>query len=400
MRSARNPRARKRLLSIYNRGTVDDNSRLEHEHIDLFRRFDSARYRLIGDDKAAENDGPRVCTPDQDVESMSTILSEIRQQPTYENFLRPISADSMRRMATYGPVIVLVGSTTGSHAIIIKPDSTEHLDLNFDKAERIGGYLSLPVWQASELMIKMISDENLPYAGSNPREKQWKIRQGLFLLLLRLLWCFVVKPISDKLGLTNNIDDGDVQSERIISPGSGLAISAALLYIWQSMDGSGAMFVQRATSSFGSSLRTFGIVKSNSKTVWRKKDRGLIVTMSHPECHPQPSGSEARPTETSSSLSLTGTTNSDQGLTSLSIDPIDPESRWLLRSMRAGKVFIANAKEEASNIRQKAVNVNWTELERPSLHLVENQCADVLFLHVVAHGVTDPRDPFQSHLML
>ena len=68
--------------------------------------------------------------------------------------------------------------------------------------------------------------------------------------------------------------------------------------------------------------------------------------------------------------------------------------------MRAGKVFIANAKEEASNVRDKAVNVTWTGLERPSPHLVENQCTDVPFLHVVAHDVTDPRDPFQSHLKL
>ena len=226
----------------------------------------------------------------------------------------------MRRMATHGPVIVLVGSITGSHAIIIKPDSIEHLDLNFDKAERIGGYLSLPVWQASELMTEMISDENLPYAGSNTRQMQWKIQQGLFLLLLRLLWCFVVKPISDKLGLPKNIDDGDVRSEKnyITWIRTG---HFSRLPVHMAMDDSGAMFVQRATSSFVSSLRTFGIVKSNSKTVWRKKDRGLIVTMSHPECHTQPSCSEARPTETSSSVSLTGTTNFDQGLTSPSIDP-------------------------------------------------------------------------------
>ena len=237
------------------------------------------------------------------------------------------------------------------------------------------------------------------HAGSNTREMGWEIRQGLFLLLSRLLWYVVVKPISDKFDLPENIDDGDVQSNAnyIAWIRTG---HFSRLPVRMAMGDSWVMFIQRATSSFVSSFRTFGIAKSNGKTVRRKEDRGLIIIMSRLKCHTQPNGSKARPTETSSSVSLTKITDLDQDLTSPFIYSIDPQSRWLSRSMRAGKVLISNAKEEASVVRQKAVNVAWTELERPSPHLIENQCADVSFLHVVAHGVTDPRDPFQSHLKL
>ena len=389
-----------RGLLVHNKkGTVDDNSRLEHEHVDLFRRFDYARYRLIGAGKASEPYVSRNYIPDQEMESMSTILSEIRQQPTYENFLRPIPAESMMRMATHGPVVVLVGSTMGSYAIIIKPDSIEHLDLNYGKMGRCGEFESVLVPLIAAGAMDIFSDEDIPYTGSNTREMGWKARQESFLSLLSLLWFYIVKPISDKLGLPEEIKDGDDQSKmnHITWIRTG---HFSRLPVHMAMDASGVMFVQRATSSFVSSFRTFGIVKSNSKAVWRKKDRGLIITMSRPKWHTQPNGSAARPTETSTSVSLTKILELDQGLRSSSVDSIDPQSRRQLGSMRAGKVFISNAREEASIVRQKAANVAWTELERPSPHVVESQCADVAFLHVVAHGVTDPGDPFQSHLKL
>ena len=187
-------------------------------------------------------------------------------------------------------------------------------------------------------------------------------------MLFRLLWCFVIKPISDKLDLPENIDDGDVQSNETYITWIRTGYFSRLPE-HMAMGDSWVMFVQRATSSSVSSFRAFGIAKSNSKIVCRKEDRGLIITMSRPKCHTQPNGSKARPTETSSSVSLTKITDLDQDLTSPFIYSIDPQSRWLLRSMRAEKVFISNAKEEASIVRQKAVNVAWTELEDRPLTL-------------------------------
>ena len=43
---------------------------------------------------------------------------------------------------------------------------------------------------------------------------------------------------------------------------------------------------------------------------------------------------------------------------------------------------------------------NWNVFERPSARDVQEQCLDLPFLHSICHGVSDSKDPINSHLRL
>ena len=70
------------------------------------------------------------------------------------------------------------------------------------------------------------------------------------------------------------------------------------------------------------------------------------------------------------------------------------------RSLRSDSPSVQRAREKAATMAESATFIRWFTLERPSSELVQQRRADVAFLHIASHGVPNPTDPFQSHLVL
>ncbi|CUA71530.1 DNA double-strand break repair Rad50 ATPase [Pyrococcus horikoshii OT3] [Rhizoctonia solani] len=125
------------------------------------------------------------------------LLSETRQLPGFENFLQPIKATTLMRVARIGPIIVINCHEDRCDALLVLPGHDDisylHLpDFTYDKAQRA----------RSDMEESYTRTRSFERSLRRPQQSEC---EGRIEDMLATLWTDIVKPILDFLGYTNNV---------------------------------------------------------------------------------------------------------------------------------------------------------------------------------------------------
>ncbi|KAL8761082.1 MAG: hypothetical protein Q9194_007732, partial [Teloschistes cf. exilis] len=128
---------------------------LRREHPALFSRFDECRQGIIASissqgpstDTKIDLENPNEVKGDNDATEMCNILADIKQQPNFKDFYRPIIAAEMQSLATTGPVVVLVGSSLQVYVVVVRQEGMEAVDLSSEAVQES------PFWKADFLAM-------------------------------------------------------------------------------------------------------------------------------------------------------------------------------------------------------------------------------------------------------
>jgi CHAT domain-containing protein len=110
-----------------------------------------------------------------------------------------------------------------------------------------------------------------------------------------------------------------------------------------------------AISSYAPSFRVLGYALERSQAIPQAKLRGLLVSMERPDSH---------------------------------------VAFW------KNKMFLKSAQKERTGIEQITRGIEWTKLVRPSSQRVLQELPSYSVAHFITHGISDPKDPLKSHLVL
>jgi tetratricopeptide (TPR) repeat protein len=123
-------------------------------------------------------------------EAFDRVITNIREQPGFAGFLRPLHVRDLQAAAADGPVVIVNISDFGSHALILTGDGIlAPVPLAEITPRRIADQVSL--------LLRTVSD---PLAWVGPAAK--------LAGLLSWLWDAIAGPVIDKIGLTGPPQDG------------------------------------------------------------------------------------------------------------------------------------------------------------------------------------------------
>ncbi|CAE6494962.1 unnamed protein product [Rhizoctonia solani] len=129
------------------------------------------------------------------------LLTQIRTLPGFEDFLCPIKANRLVRVAPYGAVVVINCHRDRCDALIILPgkDTVDHLSLPHFKAEKASHARRKIETSLDSLRSRERGVERRPLIESDPDQV------SEFETVLAELWSYIVKPVLDFLGYTTGV---------------------------------------------------------------------------------------------------------------------------------------------------------------------------------------------------
>ena len=360
------------ILNFLPDAFADNLDQLAREYPELFEKFEKCRQNvattityLDASGHEAGNSAKYDDVIDEDsLDNLSSILTEIRQKPGFENFYQPMTVSQMQGLACNGSIIVLVGSSLIPYAVILNQQSIKTVQLSLQhidtskKANFFGDWSSSILNQITgrELFTVNFSDDGQTDVKSSRLSDAQ--RSVALQDLLHILWVRVIEPINNVLSFKGppgpTIEDSLFNSIKNqvswIRTGvySRMPMHAAL-----SEDD--VPFISYAVSSYMSNFQSLSAAQKRTKAISQEQGHGLLITM--------PSKSN-RPT--------------------------------------FGGPFLRAeiVQQEVSNITQSAESIQWSKLERPSAERVKHHFTSARYAHFICHGILDPEEPRKSHLKL
>ncbi|KAL9594363.1 MAG: hypothetical protein Q9219_007077 [cf. Caloplaca sp. 3 TL-2023] len=356
--------------------SLDD---LRREHPALFLKFDRCRQSIVelistqslSESRIIHLESANETQEDADLLSMSQILAHIREQSGFKDFYRPITAAEMQRLATKGPIVVLVGSSLHPCAIIVRREGIHAVDLTPETV------VESPFWGIDDLQqctmklshilgieLVQLGFSSDDHAYAEVTKLSHAERSETLKGLLAFLWIAVVEPINRVLNYlgpkVEREGQGITLTEAIIAP-----INNRITWIRTGMftrmpvhvstDNNNLPFLMRAINSYTASFQSLSASHSRHQKVTPGSEQGLFITM--------PS----------------------------KVSRIPKDSPFL---------NAATTKAEMDGVAAAANTITWSTLERPSAQQVKEHFSEAKFLHIICHGVTNRKEPRKSHLKL
>ncbi|MCJ1224402.1 hypothetical protein MMC12_001047 [Toensbergia leucococca] len=357
------------ILNFLPDAFADSLDGLRLEHPQLFVKFDQCRQSILAildsrdpaEQMDFEAEGPNGNNDEDDFDQLTSVLEEIRQEPKFKNFYRPITAAEMQSLATIGPIVVLVGSSLLPYAVIVRQQSIQTVDLSPEAVDS-SPFGDIASFQEMHSRLDHILGRELFRLEFSIDEQAYIQRKKLSNVekaeglqgLLHFLWHAVVEPINKVLnyegppGRTMLDSAMSAWKNRVTWIRTG---NFSRMPFHVAMDNENVPFNSRAISSYVASFQSLSLSHSRHKTAQRGLEDGLLVTM--------PSKAKGGP---------------------------------FLKA--------ENVAEEVSAVIKSASSINWSVLERPSAELVKDKFPDARFIHFICHGVEDAKKPRRSHLKL
>ena len=352
------------ILSFLPDAFADSLNELRREHPRLFMKFDQCRQSILvtfnSRDPAKQEDlkakSPDGSNDEDDVDRLSSILTEIRQKTKFKNFYRPIAAAEMQSLATKGPIVVLVGSSLLPYAVIVRQESIQIVDLSpeavdpspywdVDSFRHLSVSILNPILGRRVVGLEVSADEqvSIQIKASDNMARARSLRG-----LLNFLWYAVVEPINKVLKF--GAPQGRTLSDSVTSSWKNRITwvrtgNLNRMPVHVATDDQNIPFLSRAISSYVGSFQSLSLSHSRHKAAHRELENGLLVTM---------------PSVSASS--------------EIKSFPKD----WPFLNAK-------NVEEEVSTITENASNINWSVLERPSAEHVKSRFSDAAFIHFIYH---------------
>ena len=386
------------ILNFLPDAFADSLNSLRREHPRLFMKFDGCRQSILAtinsrdptEQKDVETESPYGKNDEDDVDQLTSVLTEIRQKPKFKNFYRPITAAEMQSLATRGPIVVLVGSPLLPYAVIVRQQSIQTVELSPEAIH------PSPFWDleylrksSSSILDQILGRECFRFQFSTDEQARVQAFQAIKLSdpqrheslrgLLNFLWTAVVGPINKVLEFKG--PQGPTLEDVLNSSMENCITwirtgDFSRMPVHAATDNQHIPFMSRAISSYVASFQSLSLSHSRHTAAQRGLGDGLLITM------PSKTSKSQKPAQVRSEPSVS----------------VSHE----IRSLSKDGPFLKaeNVEEEVSAITQYASSINWSIIERPSVEHVKDNFSDARFIHFICHGVEDQHEPTRSHLKL
>ncbi|EIN06809.1 hypothetical protein PUNSTDRAFT_136640 [Punctularia strigosozonata HHB-11173 SS5] len=128
-------------------------------------------------------------------DEFNSLLDQVRQLPGQERFLLPDDYATLAKVAERGPVVVLVSSKLGCHAVVLRR-SVPVISLPLGQVSEAWLTESAGAWNLAVSEARSVLGERLKVAKTANRQRARRSRAEE---ILRMLWTNVVHPIIDVL---------------------------------------------------------------------------------------------------------------------------------------------------------------------------------------------------------
>ncbi|TJZ98268.1 CHAT domain-containing protein [Actinacidiphila oryziradicis] len=129
---------------------------------------------------------------------LDELIEQIRAKPGCEDFLRPLSAERLRDLATDGPIVVLNHATRHCHALVVTAQAITSLRLNAESAE---------VTKMAQRLRDAVSAINA-HGPSRPSPARLVAAGSALRETLSWAWHTVVRPVLSLAGICESIPNG------------------------------------------------------------------------------------------------------------------------------------------------------------------------------------------------
>ena len=276
------------------------------------------------------------------------IVQEIKACAGFENFLLPVATTRIQSLAGEGAIVVLNPSRYRTDAILVTKSRTQSIELSNSSEQ-------------PKFFQTLSNMSNILAPGPRESRDMTQINEKT-IAVLYALWQRVVKPICEALDFTDermraklNETPPNINACRIRWLTSGvfsrLPLHAAGIWVGRCTD----VLVKLAISSYAASFRVLDYASERSKGIESAELRGHIASMER---------------------------------------PIADVPYW------KKKMSLKSAQRESQWIQRANNKIEWKELVRPSVQEIFKMLLNYPFAHFATHGISDARDPMNSHLVL
>lgn len=291
-------------------------------------------------------------------------LASIRQQPGFEDFQLPPRPENLMAMAEEGAIIIINSTELRSDAIIVTNSDIKAL--------------GLPKLVFSEVEIRMKQLAALVRGSKVTYNSRNEAMEGFLLWL----WESTVKPVFHKLRL-RAVDDSELL--RVWWIGVGCLSAAPFHAAGNHSPGSKNNTLSRAISSYIPTIKALSYARQK-KLNPGPNCRLLLVTMpTTPDTPATPfiPGGTGTP-DVPNTHGITAMYRSDE-------IPATSAQKW---------TPLKNAQTEVHDIFNVVNQRPTTRFESPTVTQVLGELPYHHVIHLACHGVSDPANPSNSHLLL
>jgi len=135
--------------------------------------------------------------------SFDSLVDEVRSIPGFEDFLRPKSYDTLMKVSSEGPVVVLIGNSSTYAALLIHLTGIDAIYLS-TLTEKVLENLLIGIQQANRASRSILQEEEyIPGQERAGKPKNSARSLPPYEKILGGLWQHIAKPILDRLGATS-----------------------------------------------------------------------------------------------------------------------------------------------------------------------------------------------------
>ena len=336
---------------------IEELSRLRSEHPDLHEAFSQRRVAAfqgssIDDDSHGVFLNSAYLNHQQSrfdkLALLKDVVQSIRNCAGFQDFLYPVNPSRMQSLAGEGAIVVLNASKYRMHAILVTKSRIDSIELS--NSQQYPQLLSqLNFYYKS---MTQVSRRSLDMTDMNSKT----------LALLSVLWDNIVKPVCEALGFTTerlsakmNECPANMGACRIRWMTSGTLSRLPLHVAGFWAEGAPDVLPKMALSSYAASFRVLAYASQRSKGIEKTELCGLIASMERP----------------------------------------GPDVPY-----RRKGIFLNSAERESQWIQAANSKIQWRTLVRPSADRILMELPHFPFVHFATHGVSDPNNPSEGHLVL
>lgn len=138
--------------------------------------------------------------------SFERLVDQVRAIPGFKDFLLPKTYDILMKVASEGPVVVLIGNSSTYAALLIRQSGIDAIYLS-TLTENVLENLLIGIQQANRASRSILQQEEYVSEQERGGKPKFSARSlPAYAKMLGGLWQHIAKPVLERLGATSNVD--------------------------------------------------------------------------------------------------------------------------------------------------------------------------------------------------